>query len=383
MDKKKKNVGNIVAMAVMVLVGVACGIFAAREWFGGAEQGMSTGQEIIRIVALLIFLYLGIFLQSIIHEAGHLVFGLLSGYSFSSFRIGSLMLIKKQRKLEWKRYSLTGTAGQCLMVPPSESLEKIPYILYNMGGVIANVVVSLLLIWIGKLMDSSGLLSGFCIITAFVGIGAALINGVPLHMGTIDNDGANTVSISQSDQAKRCFVNQMLMNAYITKGMRLKDMPDMWFRIPDEESRKNGLCASIGVLACNRAIDQINFETARKLGHQMMEEDNGLVGIQKLMLQAEMMYCELIGENRPEEIEHMNTKDLKKFLKAMKKNPSILRLQYTYHLLAEHEEAKAKEDLEMFEKVALTYPNDCEIEGERELIAHARKVFDQRKSDNE
>ena len=79
----------------------------------------------------------------------------------------------------------------------------------------------------------------------------------------------------------------------------------------------------------------------------------------------------------------MNTKDLKKFLKAMKKNPSILRLQYTYHLLAEHEEAKAKEDLEMFEKVALTYPNDCEIEGERELIAHARKVFDQRKSDNE
>lgn len=61
-----------------------------------------------------------IFIQIIIHEAGHLVFGLLSGYEFVSFRIGSITLAKYDNKYCFKRFHIAGTGGQCLMMPMVE-----------------------------------------------------------------------------------------------------------------------------------------------------------------------------------------------------------------------------------------------------------------------
>ena len=62
----------------------------------------------------------------IIHEAGHLVCGLLSGYRFVSFRIFNFTIIKIDGKLRVRKYSIAGTGGQCLLTPPSLPLEKIP-----------------------------------------------------------------------------------------------------------------------------------------------------------------------------------------------------------------------------------------------------------------
>ena len=49
----------------------------------------------VYIFVLLLAIYLAMFIQMVVHEAGHLVFGLLTGYQFSSFRIGSFMFIKE------------------------------------------------------------------------------------------------------------------------------------------------------------------------------------------------------------------------------------------------------------------------------------------------
>ena len=68
-------------------------------------------------------LYLFFFLHIIIHEAGHLVFGLISGYRFLSFRIFSIIFVKVDGHIVRKRYSLRGTAGQCLMYPPKEECD--------------------------------------------------------------------------------------------------------------------------------------------------------------------------------------------------------------------------------------------------------------------
>ena len=84
------------------------------------------------------------FVQVVVHEAGHLVFGLLTGYQFSSFRIGSFMWVKLEGKLKLKRYSLAGTGGQCLMAPPEMVDGKVPYVLYNLGGCLANLIVSVI-----------------------------------------------------------------------------------------------------------------------------------------------------------------------------------------------------------------------------------------------
>ena len=107
-----------------------------------AETGMLETVG-ISLLAILILLF-SIFLQVLLHEGGHLVCGLATDYRFVSFRIFNLTFIRKDGKLCIKRFSLAGTGGQCLLTPPERPLEDIPTTLYNLGGVLANLLTAIL-----------------------------------------------------------------------------------------------------------------------------------------------------------------------------------------------------------------------------------------------
>ena len=94
---------------------------------------------LLLFIPLLLSVYAALLLQIVIHEAGHLVFGLVTGYQFVSFRIWNMMWLKKDGKIQFKRMSLAGTGGQCLMSPPDLADGKMPVLLYNFGGAIMNL----------------------------------------------------------------------------------------------------------------------------------------------------------------------------------------------------------------------------------------------------
>ena len=68
------------------------------------------------------------------------------------------------------------------------------------------------------------------------------------------------------------------------------------------------------------------------------------------------------------------TKEQKKIMAEMAKNPSVIRTQYAYALLCEKDNAKAEKHLAEFEKAAKKHPYPGDIESERELIEEARKA---------
>ena len=87
-----------------------------------------------------------VFLQIIFHEAGHLVFGLLSGFRMVSFRVANIILVRHDEGWQFGRFSIAGTGGQCLMEPKIDDVKdahQMPYAWYLAGGVIANVVVAI------------------------------------------------------------------------------------------------------------------------------------------------------------------------------------------------------------------------------------------------
>ena len=92
------------------------------------------------------------------------------------------------------------------------------------------------------------------------------------------------------------------------------------------------------------------------------------MGIYQNLLTCDLMYCELLFENRPDRLERMYTKGQKKFMKNMKKFPSVLRTQYAYALLAEKDRSKAEKLRQQFEKVGKSYPYPVEWAGEQELM---------------
>lgn len=358
---------KIKAAVIFMLIGAVCG--ALGGYYIDSILQDKTPYEALMVLALFfLVLMAAAYLQIIIHETGHLICGILTGYKFSSFRIGSLMWLKENERVTLKRFSLAGTGGQCLMIPPDMVEGKFPFVLYNLGGSLLNIVSGLLFLGLAALCQNITYLAAFLLLAGIIGFAFALINGIPLRLGIVDNDGRNALSLRKSSEAARSFWLQLNMNGQIARGMRLKDMPNEWFYVPSDDEMKNSMTAAMGAVYCSLLMDTHSFEEAYQLMDRWLEMDSAIVELRRNLMNCDRIYCELIGKNREEQLAGMLNKRLKKFMKFMQNFPSVLRTEYAYALLAEKDTGKAEKIKTAFEKRTQTYPYQSEIESERELM---------------
>ncbi|MCD7839898.1 MAG: hypothetical protein LUG46_04640 [Erysipelotrichaceae bacterium] len=95
--------------------------------------------------------------------------------------------------------------------------------------------------------------------------------------------------------------------------------------------------------------------------------------INKYLLDLDRIYIELL-DHHFDNVKLLYTKELQKFMKSMKKYPTVLRTQYTYALLYENDKDKANKILTKFNNLK-SYPYQGEIESENELMALSLKNF--------
>lgn len=367
-NKKKIVWQKYIGMAFFIIIGAICGLLIATYMDSNVAENISLGEKLLSYFSLIVVMFIAIFLHLIIHEAGHLVFGLLTGYSFSSFRIMSFMWVKEKNQIKFKRLTIAGTGGQCLMAPPNLVDGKIPVVLYNLGGSFMNIITGLIFLSLYFIFQNVPLFSTVTLMMAAIGFIFAIMNGVPMRMGLVDNDGYNAFALSRNRDAQRSFWVQMKVNEKLTKAVRLKDMPDEWFAVPSDEKMKNSMVAVMGVFACNRMIDSQSFAQAYKLMNHLLEIESGIVELHRNLMICDCVYCELIGENRSDVLAQLFTPKIKKFMKSMKTFPSVLRTEYSYALLSEKNIVKAERVKVKFEECAKTYPYASDIQAERELM---------------
>jgi len=372
MKRKKKSFQQWIGILFYMLIGAGSGILLVQylEHF----EDISTGMLLLLFIFLFLSLFFAILLQITIHEGGHLLFGLATGYTFSSFRIFSWMWIKKDGKIQHKHLTLAGTGGQCLMSPPDLKDRTIPVLLYNFGGAILNLITSAIFFCLSFLLPPASFFTMFLRLLALVGTGFAIMNGLPLHIGPVDNDGCNAISMMKDKEAVRAFWIQMKANEQVTKDIRLKDMPEEWFTMPKNEAMKNSLVATIGVLFCNRLMDEHRFAEAEKQMDHLLSAETKVTGLHKSLMTCDRVYVELITQNRQEKLDALMTKEQKDMMKSMKNFPSVLRTHYAYALLAEQDTEKASQIEKQFNHCAVSYPYPSEITGERELMQIARDL---------
>lgn len=359
--KSKVWLKTVIPALIGAIIGGLGGFFGVQY----LDKNSISDIEFVIIVAGSI---LAIYLQLILHEAGHLIFGLLSGYEFVSFRVGSITIYKKDGKTHIGSYKLAGTGGQCLMAPPDLANEKIPYVLFNFGGVIINIVTSIVIVVVLVTMEVQPVLKAILFVFIAMGVFAALTNGIPLHISGIDNDGYNAVSLGKNSDALRAFWLQLKVNEMLTEGIRLKDMPEEWFEKPSEEGMQNNMIAALEAIRCNRLLDMHCFEEVNQSVQAVVDSENKMVGVQKVLLQIDQIFCEILGEKREEVIGRIREKELKSFMKAMKNFPSVIRTQYAYALLVKEDVKESAAIKRQFEKVMKKHPYQSEIESEWELI---------------
>lgn len=371
---KKSNVTSVLIVLSQFLVGGLFGVFAVTVFTDTLDLS-SPAQLGLGLVCIGLIAYLAVMIPTILHEAGHLIFGLLTGYGFSSFRIGPLMLLKTPSGLRFKRHSVAGTGGQCLLTPPQLKDGQMPYVLYNLGGSIVNLLTAVLFFLIFLALGKDSVLGLGAVLTALISLVFALTNGIPLRLGAVDNDGRNAVYIGKNPPALRAFWVQLKVNELSVQGLRIRDMPEDLFQLPEQEDMNNSMCVSLAVLAENRLMDKHQFEQAESLICRLLEEGTGILGLHKSLLQCDLLYCRLISQAEPAQIAKLHTNELVGFMKAMKTFPTVIRTQFAYALLAENLPDKAAKLEAKLRKLSANYPSPQDIEAELELVEFAREIY--------
>ena len=369
-EKKKIDFRQYIGMLFFLVIGGVCGWFFGYYLGETVSEGASPGETLMSVGILLLGFYVMLYLQIVVHEAGHLVFGLLTGYRFSLFRIGALTFLRDSvsGNIRVTRMQLAGTGGQCLLVPPQPVDGKIPFALYHLGGSLMNLIASAVFFALYQICRPIPTLSLIMLVGVIVGIAYAMMNGIPMRLGAIDNDGYNLYAQTKSQTAMEAMRIQLLIAEASARGVRLRDMPGEWFVIPDGASLENSMVAVISVFACNRLMDEGKYDEAEEAIRSLCAAKTGMVGVHRSLLICDRLTCLLLRGDTAA-AEQCLTKQLLSFMKAMKNNPTILRCQYAVARLLKQDDGEAQAVMKRFELCAKTHPFVSDIESEREIIA--------------
>ena len=348
MKKVLKLAGGFMVGACIGFVGIiGVRVLVLGDSFDGlhskfAETGMLETAG-VSLLAILILLF-SIFLQVLLHEGGHLVCGLATGYRFVSFRIFNLTFIRKDGKLCIKRFSLAGTGGQCLLTPPERPLEDIPTTLYNLGGVLANLLTAILAFL--PLLTVDGLpylLKFFLLMLSLIGILLAGMNGIPMKMGGIGNDADNMCLLLKDSKSKQALVTQLRINALVQEGMRPKDMPAEWFSQTEDINYKDALQVTIALMSASRLLDCEEWEAAYNAFEKIMSHRHEVIGLLIKETACELLFTALVTK-RTARAEELYTDELDTYIRQYKDvTSSKQRLLCALALYRDKDTAKAKE----------------------------------------
>lgn len=364
--KKTKNKKVKISKPIIIaaIIGLVLGIL------GGALGDKYPVLSIINLIGdnwfyisiFLLLLILSFIIHIILHELGHLIFGLLTGYKFVSFRIGSITFVKEDNKFKIKRFNIPGTAGQCLMDPPEMTKDgDFPFVIYNLGGVFVNLLISIISFIVFRSIDYpyNIIPSAFFISGVFV----LITNGIPLKIGGMPNDAYNIIAMKNHKDSRKAFYMQLKVNALLTYGNRPKDIGIEKFKLDENNDLSNPLNTSMKLIEYDYYLDKLDIEKAKEILNSFIPYLPKMVPIYRNEINLERIFLELVGGCDKNFIDSLYSENLEKYVELAKFMINKKRFLLAYELYYNEDRNKALEIYEELKDLAKTYP----IKGEAKM----------------
>lgn len=357
----------------VVAIGMCAAVPSLRAFVKSAAVEHGFGLFMAGWLGFVVMLAVAAFVQIVLHEAGHLAFGLLTGYRFVSFRIGSFVLVRDDKGYGLRRFSVAGTGGQCLLEPPSTLGELFPYRLYCMGGAVVNLLTAVAAYVVVLVADVAPVWSLALMALSITGLFIGLMNGIPMKVGGVPNDGYNLFFAGRAPETLRALWLQLKVNALQTRGERLRDMPDEWFEVPSNADLSNYMYTAVAGMAASRLLEMRRVEEARGLFRRIDDSGAGSVSVYRMEVACELLFIEIVTGGDRAAVERMFTPELRRYTDIYSRYMlSRVRLLYAYARFVECDEAKAAALYERAVKMVAQSPSKGDAEAEMEIIEWVR-----------
>lgn len=360
----KKTLRIILIIVVFIIGCFGSGMLIGKILKHIFGKSVSTGgsDSTVIMISSIVSLFVAFLLTIIIHEAGHLVCGLITGYKYLLFRVGSLSLIKRRNKFEFKKFSIQGTGGQCILMPPdSDDPKKVPCFLYHLGGGLFNFLTAVIAFPIA-FATHSNILRPFFLVLGMLSFFQALMNLIPIK-GQIPNDGYNILMMLRKPAERVAMYKTLKVNGLLFNGSTPSQIPPELYELGAE-----GFYDVVEkVLKGEAHIDSLDFEGAEKLFSE--SADNNTIKYYQLESRSELMFCKIMNGAPAEEIDKIYDTELANFITAAGKTLISKRRQmYAYQLLYKHDEEAAEKEYQAAMKLKDTYPIEGEVTAELKLL---------------
>jgi hypothetical protein len=327
---------RIISAVIGFIIGLFLGGAMIVVDIGG---NMDIDESILMLLGVLILFLVFNIIHIILHEAGHLVFGLMTGYQFLSFRIYSTIFYKKDGQLLRRKFSVKGTAGQCLMYPPVRGEDgRFPFVLYNLGGGISNLIFSLLFMIPGFFIPNI-IIRTILFTFAAAGIIMANTNLIPMNISGLQNDGMNLKSILKDKGMQEAFYLLLKVNAEMSDGKLLTDYSPEEFMLPEGTDDTNMIAAVIRMNAYSQQLAFHNFEAAEKILISMEEKSAKQRPAVLNSIMAERLFFMVLKHNPVEEIASVYERSRLTFM-IDKTNIGIQSIRYIYETFLSEDEKR-------------------------------------------
>ena len=282
----------------------------------------------------LLTVFVFVWIHIVFHEAGHLIFGWATGYRFLSYRIFSSVILKENGKIVFKRQAINEAIAQCLMVPDKDwDTRDYPYKLYLSGGILFNAFFSLSALF---LLNNAVIPVIQIILFSGIGLFLAFSNGIPRGM----NDGAILKKCSHNPAYRQMMYHQLRTVYYLTESWPLNALPPESFALSEEVSLSDPFSLYVMRLEYYKYLEQFQFDKAAGILEKQWDVKEELVPMDRLMIQAERLFCLSIQQQSVEEAKKLYHQTEMQLIQKYEQI-TFKRIFATYFLYVENNPAKA------------------------------------------
>ena len=256
-----------------------------------------------------------------IHEAGHMVFGLFTGYALLTYKVGPFEWYKKDDKIKFRVNPLSSMVlGQCLMIPPKPKKKVKPkFYLYNAGGLIFSYLFVLALIGLFFIIPN-GYIKHLLIPLISLSIFLSINNSIYQKGGI--NDVCNHVLVKNNPKYINSILFQLEMVANISSGKRYgaKTLYEPYF-----EDKLNHITLTVAQLRFYQAIDKSDFVEAKRISDIITKNYRSTpILLQKLSVIFIILYADIVISN--------NMSNFKRHFKWIGEKEKSICMKYEYDL---------------------------------------------------
>lgn len=209
-------------------------LFASIHKFGFSLSAFFT--TAVTIVLLGTSYYLSLASAVIVHEFGHLIFGLLTGYTFAAIGFGHHLFLRRDGRMRRFVYKLPGALGFCAMEVPDMKDGGFPFALYLSGGALCNAFFALVCIFAFAFGIGSGVLffPHAFLLFAFVNAYIAIVSILPIKTKFLNTDGKQLFDLLKYKNMRKSFWACEKISAAQYRGVKFEDIPSEWFNETDD-----------------------------------------------------------------------------------------------------------------------------------------------------